>query len=122
MQPGWNEELALSRSVLPADMIEPDETLHAAIAARPLIYPETITIDRGKVYTGSVFQLACERPQISVIPAPPGTPTIADVEFATAGWVDWYTTRRLHSSLGYVPPAEFEQARYATLNREPQPV
>lgn len=75
MQPGWHEELALSRSVLPADMIEPDETLHAAIAARPLIYPETITIDRGKVYTGSVFQLACERLQISVIPAPPGTPT-----------------------------------------------
>jgi len=47
--------------------------------------------------------------------------TIGDVEFATAGWVDWYNTRRLHSSLGYVPPAEFEQAHYATLNREPQP-
>jgi len=47
--------------------------------------------------------------------------TIADVEYATAGWVDWYNTRRLHSSLGYVPPAEFEQAHYATLNREPQP-
>lgn len=47
--------------------------------------------------------------------------TIADVEFATAGWVDWYNTRRLHSSLGYTTPAEFEQAHYATLNREPQP-
>jgi len=47
--------------------------------------------------------------------------TIADVEYATADWVDWYNTRRLHSSLGYVPPAEFEQAHYATLTREPQP-
>jgi transposase InsO family protein len=47
--------------------------------------------------------------------------TISDVEFATAGWVDWYNTRRLHSSLGYVPPAEFEHAHYAALNREPQP-
>ena len=47
--------------------------------------------------------------------------TIGDVEFATAGWVDWYNTRRLHSSLGYVPPAEFEQAHYAALTREPQP-
>ena len=47
--------------------------------------------------------------------------TIADVEFATAGWVDWYNTRRLHSSLRYVSPAEFEQAHYATLTREPQP-
>lgn len=47
--------------------------------------------------------------------------TIGDVEFATAGWVDWYNTRRLHSSLGYVPPAEFEHAHYAALTREPQP-
>ena len=47
--------------------------------------------------------------------------TIADVEYATAGWVDWFKNRRLHSSLGYVPPVEFENAHYATLNREPQP-
>ena len=47
--------------------------------------------------------------------------TIAEVEFATAGWADWYNNRRLHSSLGYVPPAEFEQAHYATLNQEPHP-
>jgi putative transposase len=47
--------------------------------------------------------------------------TINDVEYATAGWVDWYNNRRLHSSLGYLTPSEFEQAHYATLNREPQP-
>ncbi len=47
--------------------------------------------------------------------------TIADVEFATAGWVDWYNNRRLHSSRGNVPPVEFEQVHYATLNREPHP-
>jgi len=47
--------------------------------------------------------------------------TIGDVEFATAGWVDWYNTRRLHSSLGYATPAEFEQAHYAALTRVPQP-
>ena len=48
--------------------------------------------------------------------------TIADVEYATAGWVDWYNVRRLHGSLGNIPPVEFEQAHYAALNREPQPV
>jgi transposase InsO family protein len=47
--------------------------------------------------------------------------TISDVEYATAGWVDWYNNRRLHSSLDYHTPIEFEQAHYATLNREPQP-
>jgi putative transposase len=47
--------------------------------------------------------------------------TIADVEYATAGWVDWYNNRRLHSSLGMTTPVEFEQAHYAALNREPQP-
>lgn len=48
--------------------------------------------------------------------------TIADVEFATAGWVDWYNQARLHSSLGMMSPVEFENAHYATLNREPRPV
>ena len=48
--------------------------------------------------------------------------TIGDVEYATAGWVDWYNNRRLHSTLGNVPPVEYEQAHYAALNREPHPV
>ncbi len=48
--------------------------------------------------------------------------SISDVEYATAGWVDWYNTRRLHSSIGMVPPIEHENTYYAALNREPQPV
>jgi len=47
--------------------------------------------------------------------------TIGDVEYATAGRVDWYNNRRLHSSIGMVPPTEHEKAYYAALNREPQP-
>lgn len=48
--------------------------------------------------------------------------TIADVELATSGWVDWYNQRRLHGSLGMISPVEFETAHYAALTREPQPV
>ena len=47
--------------------------------------------------------------------------TISDVEYATAGWVDWYNNARLHRSLEYLTPAEFESAHYAALNRELQP-
>ena len=47
---------------------------------------------------------------------------IVDVEYATAGWVDWSNNRRLHSTLGNFPPVEYEQAHYAALSREPHPV
>ena len=47
--------------------------------------------------------------------------SLADVEWATAGWVDWYNNRRLHSSLGYTTPQEYEQAHYTALNPELQP-
>lgn len=47
--------------------------------------------------------------------------TIADIEYATAAWVDWYNNRRLHSSLGMVSPVEYETTHYAALNPEPHP-
>jgi putative transposase len=34
------------------------------------------------------------------------------VELATLDWVDWFNNRRLLEPLGYVPPAEFEEAFY----------
>ena len=36
-----------------------------------------------------------------------------DVENATASWVRWFNHDRLHSSIGHLPPVEFEQ-RHAT--------
>jgi len=45
-----------------------------------------------------------------------------DVEWQVARWVHWYNTDRLHSSIGHLPPVEFEhhhrQARTATPNQE----
>ena len=42
--------------------------------------------------------------------------TVEQVELATAEWVDFWNTRRLHSACGDIPPVEFEDAYHA--NRE----
>ena len=35
--------------------------------------------------------------------------TVEELELATLLWVDWYNTSRLHSSIGDIPPSEYEQ-------------
>jgi putative transposase len=65
-----------------------------------------------------LFKTECIRTQL-FHPGP--FKTLADIEYATAGWVDWYNHRRLHGSIGMVPPAEFEQEHYAALNPQEQP-
>jgi hypothetical protein len=40
--------------------------------------------------------------------------TVEAVEFATLAWVEWFNTRRLLEPIGYVPPAEYEDAHYQT--------
>ncbi|MDB2197163.1 Mu transposase C-terminal domain-containing protein [Mycobacteroides abscessus] len=74
-QPGWEASIALSRSVLPPGTVLDHDALAAAIARKPVIIPETVTVDRGKIYVGTTFLNACERLQISVIKAAPRTPT-----------------------------------------------
>lgn len=39
--------------------------------------------------------------------------SLAQVELATAEWIDWYTQHRLHSAIGHRPPAEHESMFYA---------
>ena len=40
---------------------------------------------------------------------------LEEVEFATLEWVAWFNDERLHSSIGYVPPAEFEAKYFAAM-------
>jgi len=39
--------------------------------------------------------------------------SVEQVELATAAWVHWWNTQRLHSACGDVPPAEYEAAYWA---------
>ena len=41
--------------------------------------------------------------------------TLGELELATAAWVHWYNTERLHGTCGDIPPAEFEDAYYRQL-------
>jgi putative transposase len=47
--------------------------------------------------------------------------SVDDVELATLGWVSWFNTTRLHTTLGDVPPAEYEAA-YHHQTETSQPV
>ena len=42
--------------------------------------------------------------------------SMREVEWETLKWVDWYNNRRLFGPIGYITPAEAEEAFYANLN------
>lgn len=72
MRPGWSEALRLQHSVIPYErLVSLDERFKEA-AARPVIMPETVVVDQGKVFVSDAFLAACESLGISVQPAPPG--------------------------------------------------
>jgi len=75
MRPGWAAGLRMAASRIPhARLVDIDERM-AQAAAKPVIVPDTIVIDHGKVFVSEVFTRACDRLGISVQPARPGTPT-----------------------------------------------
>ena len=41
--------------------------------------------------------------------------SVNDIELATLEWVDWFNKIRLHSTIGYVSPFEFEKRYYDNL-------
>jgi putative transposase len=48
--------------------------------------------------------------------------TVDELELATLSWVHWFNEHRLHSSIGYVPPVEYEQAYYRQNTTPEQPL
>ena len=69
-----------------------------------------------------LYKAECIRSRVF---SPDTLESVVDVEIATSSWVHWYNTSRLHSSLGMVPPAEFEDTfwnEHATLKQAPEKV
>jgi transposase InsO family protein len=83
MRPGWANALRLSASRMPhARLVDLDTRMREA-AARPVIIPDQIVIDHGRVFVSETFERACERLGISVQPARKDTPTDKGVVEAT---------------------------------------
>ena len=73
MRPGWPESLQHSHSVIPHERLLSIDERFANAAAKPVIIPETINCDRGRVYLSETFVRACASLGISVQPARPYT-------------------------------------------------
>ncbi|MCO6004925.1 integrase [Actinoallomurus purpureus] len=88
MRPGWSTALRMSASRLPhARLVDIDTRMELA-AAKPVIVPDTIVIDGGRVFISETFTRACERLGISVQKARPNTPTDKAIVEATFGSIN----------------------------------
>ncbi len=47
---------------------------------------------------------------------------VDDLELGTLSWVHWFNEIRLHSSIGHVPPIEFEAEHYRHINPRQHPL
>ena len=106
MRPGWPESLHHAHSVIPHERLLSIDERFANAAAKPVIIPETINCDRGRVYLSETFMRACATLGISVQPARPYTgsdKSLVERTFASintlfcqhvAGYTGRDTTRR----------------------------
>lgn len=88
VRPGWGEQLRLAHAAVPYDrLLTLDARLQQA-AARPVVVPETIVIDRGAIFISAAFLAACETLGVSVQPAPPRSPAAKGAVERTFGSIN----------------------------------
>ena len=75
MRPGWARSLAMSASALPHRRLSDIDARMEAAAARPVIIPDTIVVDHGKVFMSRNFRASCAYLGISLQPARKATGT-----------------------------------------------
>jgi len=74
---------------------------------------ETSVGSRGDSYDNALAESVIGLYKTEVIRHEGPWKGLEEVEFATLEWVDWFNHTRLLEPIGYVPPAEFEEAYYA---------
>jgi len=74
---------------------------------------ETSVGSRGDSYDNALAESVIGLYKAEVIRHEGPWKGLEEVEFATLEWVDWFNNTRLLEPIGYVPPAEFEEAYYA---------
>ncbi len=74
---------------------------------------ETSVGSRGDAYDNALAESVIGLYKAEVIRHQGPWKGLEEVEFATLEWVDWFNNTRLLEPIGYVPPAEFEEAYYA---------
>ncbi len=74
---------------------------------------ETSVGSRGDAYDNALAESMIGLYKAEVIRHEGPWKGLEEVEFATLEWVDWFNNVRLLEPIGYVPPAEFEEAYYA---------
>ncbi|WCL83154.1 transposase [Streptomyces sp. JCM 35825] len=71
MRPGWSAALSMASSVVPYERLTGIDERVKDAAARPVILPETVVVDQGKVFVSPATRAACESLGISLQPVPP---------------------------------------------------
>ncbi|MFE3070215.1 Mu transposase C-terminal domain-containing protein [Streptomyces sp. NPDC059247] len=83
MRPSWPSALRMAASRMPHRRLMDVDTRMEQAAAKPVIVPDTVVIDGGKVFISDTFIRACDRLGVSVQRARPRTPTDKGIVEAT---------------------------------------
>ncbi|KUL48980.1 transposase [Streptomyces sp. NRRL S-1521] len=87
-RPGWPARLRLAHAAVPYDRLLCLDARLEQAAARPVVVPETVVVDRGRVFVSAAFLAACETLGVSVQPAPPRSPAAKGAVERTFGSIN----------------------------------
>ncbi|KDQ71452.1 Mu transposase C-terminal domain-containing protein [Streptomyces sp. NTK 937] len=100
-RPTWPDILRMDRAAtLPHQRLATLDERLAGAAARPVVLPETIVVDRGKIFVSRAFTAACESLGISVQPAPPRAPTAKGIVERAFGTINHLFCQHLPGHTG----------------------